>query len=124
MKIDAYCVLLDNPRRFALAASLPDTKPITFNKVAALKELTDGQVVRQAIETVYLFLKEVGDAATGSQVVIHIDDPPAGFRSTCVPEFGDGHDENLKESVKRVKSLLVTPKDFTFRRSPNGGNLI
>lgn len=122
MKVDVYCVLGE---RFALRASVRDSKPITFNKVAALPEMTDGQLVRQAIETVYLFLKEIGDAATGVQVVIHIDDPPSGFRSgPGVPSFNDEYDMDLLESALKVKGLLTTPRDFTFKRSPNGGNLI
>lgn len=125
MKIDVYCVLLGSPRRFGMKASAQGIPPATFAHVPALPEMTDGQLVRQALETTIACLETLGEEAIGTQVVIHLDDPPDGFRGGYfVPKFGDGHDEELAESVSKLKSLLVSPKDLRFKRSPNGGALL
>lgn len=119
MKVDVYCVLMSEPRRFGMKTP----GPLTFNKVVALPEMTDGQVVRQAVDNTCFFLESWGQI--GVQVDIHLDDPPSGFKSGFfVPKFGDGYDEQLAESIARLKALLASPRDLQFKRSPNGGNLI
>jgi len=123
MKIDVYCVFLTPPRRFGMRTSLPDAPQMTFAKVAALAEMTDGQIVRQALETACLFIEALPHV--GVQIAVHLDDPPDGFKSGhFTPKFGDGYDDQLAKSIARLKTLLASPKDLQFKRSPNGGNLI